>query len=62
MALNIPQIKNAKPAPKPYKLKDGGGLQLFVNTNGSKHWQLKYRFAGKEKTLSIGPYPSSILG
>lgn len=37
------------------------GLYLFVNTNGSKHWWLKYRFACKEKTLSIGPYPSVSL-
>ena len=32
---------------KPLKRADGGGLFLLVETNGSKHWRLSYRFAGK---------------
>jgi integrase len=28
-----------------------------VQPNGAKYWRLKYRFAGKEKTLSLGVYP-----
>lgn len=36
---------------------DERGLYLLVRKSGSKLWRLKYRFAGKEKTLSIGPYP-----
>ncbi len=51
-------IRQAKPKGKAYKLSDGGGLYLFINTNGSKYWRLKYRFAGKEKTLSLGVYPN----
>ncbi len=61
MALNIPQIKNAKPTAKSYKLADGGGLYLLIHTNGSKYWRLKYRFGGKEKTLALGVYPSVSL-
>lgn len=45
------------PGDKAYKLADGGGLYLMVNTNGSKYWRMKYRFAGKEKKLSFGTYP-----
>lgn len=33
----------------------------MVNTNGSKYWRMKYRFAGKEKKLSFGTYPDISL-
>lgn len=46
---------------KAYKLADGGGMYLLVKPNGSKYWRLKYRFAGKEKMLSIGVYPDVSL-
>lgn len=36
---------------------DGGGLYLRATPAGSKLWHLAYRLAGKERTLSIGPYP-----
>ena len=49
--------KNAKPRDKPYKVADGGGLYLLIQPGGSKLWRLKYRFAGKEKTLAFGSYP-----
>ena len=57
MALTDIKVKTAKPKEKPYKLSDGGGMYLLINTNGSKYWRMKYRFAGKEKMLSIGVYP-----
>ncbi len=57
MKLSDIACKNAKPKDTQYKLFDGGGLYLLVRTNGSKLWQLKYRFMNKEKTLSIGQYP-----
>ncbi|WP_318556913.1 phage integrase central domain-containing protein [Geobacter anodireducens] len=55
------KIKNAKPAPKEYKLFDGGGLFLLVTSAGGKLWHLKYRFAGKEQKLTFGPYPTTSL-
>ncbi len=61
MPLNVPQIKNAKPTVKPYKLADGGGLYLLINSNGSKYWRLKYRYGGKEKVLALGVYPDVLL-
>lgn len=57
MALNDLACKKAKAAEKPYKLSDSLGLYLHVTPNGSKHWRMKYRFQGKEKLLSFGPYP-----
>ena len=57
MALTDTAIRTAKPAEKPVKMADGGGLYLLLNTNGSKWWRLDYRFAGKRKTLSMGVYP-----
>ncbi|MBF0803454.1 MULTISPECIES: DUF4102 domain-containing protein [unclassified Neisseria] len=61
MPLNNRQIKNAKPAEKPYKLADGGGMFLQVTPAGGKLWRLKYRIDGKEKLLSIGKYPAVSL-
>ncbi|EBA8218090.1 tyrosine-type recombinase/integrase [Salmonella enterica] len=61
MKLTARQINTAKPTEKPYKLSDGGGLYLLVNPNGSRYWRMKYRYAGKEKLLSIGVYPDVTL-
>ncbi len=57
MKLTDIQIKNAKPKEKQYKLSDGEGLYVLIRPNGSKLWQMRYRFAEKQKTLSIGKYP-----
>lgn len=51
------KIRNAKPREKPYKLFDGGGLHLFITPSGGRLWRFKYRYGGKERLLSIGPYP-----
>ena len=61
MPLTDSAIKTAKPKDKPYKLADGLGLYLLVNPNGSRLWRIKYRIAGKEKTLSLGAYPDLSL-
>src|SRR5262245_15842678 len=55
--LNDLAIRKAKPRERAYKLFDSGGLHLAVQPNGTKLWRLKYRFLGKEKLLSFGPYP-----
>ena len=57
MALSEFAARRAKPKEKAYKLFDGDGLYLLVNPTGSKLWRLKYRYGGKEKLLSFGPYP-----
>ena len=61
MKLTATKIKKAKPAAKAYKLSDGDGMFLLVNTNGSKYWRLKYRVAGKEKQFALGTYPEVSL-
>ncbi len=61
MFLSDLAIRKAKPDGKPFKLSDGGGLHLLVRPNGAKLWRLKYRFGGKEKLLSFGPYPTTSL-
>ncbi|MEC4747585.1 integrase arm-type DNA-binding domain-containing protein [Methylomicrobium sp. Wu6] len=61
MALSDTACKNAKPKEKPYKLADEKGMFLLVNSNGSKYFRLKYRFAGKEKLLALGVYPDTSL-
>lgn len=53
-------IRNAKPADKPYKLTDSGGLYLLVQSAG-KYWRMNYRYLGKQKTLAIGVYPEISL-
>lgn len=59
------QVRNAKPADKPYKLTDGGGLHLYV-TAGIKSWRYRYEVRGqggkdKEKLLTLGTYPALSL-
>ncbi|HQS07631.1 MAG: integrase [Rhizobiales bacterium 24-66-13] len=61
MSLTDLALRNAKPKDKPYKLFDGGGLHVLVSPNGSRIWRLAYRFAGKPKQLSFGPYPTTSL-
>ncbi|MEM7667219.1 MAG: integrase arm-type DNA-binding domain-containing protein [Pseudomonadota bacterium] len=58
MALSDTRLKNLKPCDKTYKLADGGGLVIAVSPKGRKTWKLAYRFAGKQKELTGGTYPS----
>lgn len=57
MPLTDTAIRNAKPARKPFKLSDGGGLYLLIEPRGTKLWRMAYRHAGKQKTLAFGIYP-----
>ena len=61
MKLIASQVKRVKGTDKPFKLADGYGMYLLVQPNGAKYWRLKYRFAGKEKLLALGVYPSVTL-
>jgi integrase len=61
MPLTDTQVRNAKPADKPVRMFDGGGLYLEVSPSGGKLWRLKYRFMGKEKRLALGTYPEVTL-
>lgn len=61
MPLSDVAIRKAKPADKPLRLFDAGGLYLEVSPSGGKLWRLKYRFDGKEKRLALGIYPDVSL-
>jgi len=61
MPLTDTTIRNTKPAERPIKLFDGGGLFLLVTPAGQRYWRLKYRAAGKEKLLALGVYPEVTL-
>ena len=52
------KIRGAKAAEKPYKLSDAKGLYLLIQPTGSRWWRLKYRYGGKERSLSLGVYPT----
>ncbi len=59
--LSDAKVKNAKAQTSEYKLFDGQGLFLLVTPSGGRYWHFKYRFDGKEKGFSFGPYPEVSL-
>jgi integrase len=61
MPLTDTAIRNAKPGTKPVRLFDGGGMYVEISPTGGKWWRLKYRYAGKEKRMSLGVYPKISL-
>lgn len=69
MPLTNAEILNAKAGlkpsgqvtDKPYKMYDAGGLYIEVTPVGGKRWRLKYRYAEKEKLISLGTYPETSL-
>src|SRR3954462_7185105 len=61
MPLTNTALNNAKSGQAAYSVSDGGGLHLRVSASGSKLWRLAYRFRGKQKLISFGPYPSVSL-
>lgn len=61
MILTDTKIRATKPTQKAFRLTDGQGLCLVVRPNGNKHWQLRYRYLDREKTLSLGTYPRVAL-
>ena len=61
MKLSDTAVKKAKSKANAYKMTDGGGLHILIHSNGGKYWRLAYRFAGKQKSLSLGVYPDVSL-
>lgn len=61
MALTDMKVRNVKPAHKPARLWDSGGLYLEVSPTGGKLWRFKYRFDGKEKLLALGKWKTVSL-
>lgn len=61
MALTDLQLRSLKSTENPYKISDAGGLYVLVNPSGSRLWRMAYRFAGKQKLLALGAYPTVSL-
>ena len=61
MPLTETEIRRSRPAEKPYKLSDSGGLHLLIKPTGGKLWRWKYRFDGVEKLMALGRYPEISL-
>lgn len=61
MPLTDTAVRNAKADGKRARLFDERGLYVEISPAGGKWWRLKYRFAGKEKRLSLGTYPDVSL-
>jgi len=57
MPLSDATCRNAKPADKPVKLADAGGLYLYIAATGGKLWRCDYSHQGKRRTASFGAYP-----
>ncbi len=57
MPLTESQIRSAKPREAGYRMPDEHGLHLWVTPQGGKHWRLRYRIDGREKTMTFGPWP-----
>ena len=54
-------IRRAKPSDSSVRMFDGAGLYIEIVPSGGKWWRLKYRYAGKEKRLSLGTFPDTGL-
>ena len=61
MALTSIKITCSESREQDYWLSDEKGLRLLVKSNGKRYWRMKYRFAGKQKTLALGVYPEVSL-
>ncbi len=55
--LKATDIKAAKPREAAYKLYHGKGMFLLVTPDDRRWWRFRYRFQGREKTISLGVYP-----
>ncbi|MDQ9834259.1 tyrosine-type recombinase/integrase [Acinetobacter soli] len=55
------QVRKIKPLEKKKRYSDEKGLYLEVTPAGGRFWRLKYRFNGRESTLTIGSYPETSL-
>ncbi|HGH3620876.1 MULTISPECIES: tyrosine-type recombinase/integrase [Acinetobacter] len=55
------QVRKIKPIDKKKRYSDEKGLYLEVTPSGGRFWRLKYRFNGRESTLTIGSYPEVSL-
>ncbi len=58
MTLTDKAIRNLKPRQTAVQEERRRGTLPAGNAGGCKLWRLAYRFAGKQKTIALGPYPA----
>jgi integrase len=58
--LTVKALENLKPGPARREVPDGHtrGLFYVLQPTGAASWAYRYRFAGKTKKLTLGPYPA----
>jgi integrase len=59
--LTSTQINSFKPKDKLYRKLDSQGLYIEIAVSGSKIWQQRYYFHGKENMITLGNYPEMSL-
>lgn len=58
MALTDTKLRALKPKDKAYQVSDGGGLHIEVMPGGAMVWRMRYRLAGHQEKVTLGPYPA----
>lgn len=61
MPLTDTAVRQAKAADKEFSITDGGGLSLFVASNGTKSWHFRFSWHDKQPRMSLGTYPEITL-
>ena len=64
-SLTVASIEKLKPDPqRRLEIPDGRlpGLYLIIQPGGAKSWAVRYRYAGRSRKFTIGPYPAFDLG
>jgi integrase len=56
--LSAVRLRTVQPGQTVQKLSDGGGFFLQVEPSGSRLWRLSFRYAGKQRTISMGAFPA----
>ena len=54
-------IENLKPGPTRREVPDGRGLYFIIQPSGAASWALRYRFGGKPRKMTLGPWPALTL-
>lgn len=59
--LTVAALRGIVPDGTVRRFYDTGGLYLETSRAGGKYWRMKYRFDGRERRLSFGPWPEVSL-
>ena len=60
-ALTDKKVQGLKPREASYSVRDSGkdqGLEIRVNSDGSKSWSLRYKHGKTRRRIKLGQYPA----